>query len=382
MHTFYEFFAGGGMARLGLGSAWDCLFANDFEQKKAESYLANFGQNTPFKIDDVANVRTSDLFGKADLAWASFPCQDLSLAGKGRGLRGKRSGVFWDFWRLIEDLNKEGRRPSFVILENVTGLLTSHKGNDFKLVCEALVKEGYRIGPLVMDARFFVPQSRPRLFIVGVSEEITPLETQVRPMPDKDLAPKKLIHLYDHMDQKCKQAWIWWNLPERPHRKNRLEDLIEENPMDVKWFSDEKVQNLLQMMDVGNLEKVVKAQLSGKEFVGAIYKRTRVNSLGKKEQRAEIRFDGLAGCLRTPAGGSSKQILIFIYKGKICARHVSGRESARLMGIADSYQLPLNNNQALHLTGDGLVVPVVKFISRNILEPMLQSRYSKCVAAE
>jgi hypothetical protein len=82
---FYEFFAGGGMARAGLGDGWKCLFANDFDYKKGETYRKNWGDKE-LRTLDVGKLRTSDLPGSADLAWASFPCQDLSLAG-GAGIR-------------------------------------------------------------------------------------------------------------------------------------------------------------------------------------------------------------------------------------------------------------------------------------------------------
>src|SRR6516162_9413196 len=78
--TWYEFFAGGGMARIGLGSEWRCTFANEWCEKKAASYRAYFG-GSELKVDDVANLRAEDLPGVQTLVWASFPCQDLSLAG-------------------------------------------------------------------------------------------------------------------------------------------------------------------------------------------------------------------------------------------------------------------------------------------------------------
>jgi len=102
MPTFFEFFAGGGMARAGLGNGWSCLFANDFDPKKGAAYAANWGPHE-LVIRDVATLSTRELPRRADLAWASFPCQDLSLAGSGAGLKGQRSGAFWPFWPLRED---------------------------------------------------------------------------------------------------------------------------------------------------------------------------------------------------------------------------------------------------------------------------------------
>ena len=139
--TFYEFFAGAGMARAGLGDRWRCLFANDFDQKKAATYRLNWGQDN-FVCSDVREVATTDLAQTADLVWASFPCQDLSLAGGGAGLKGERSGTFWPFWDLMTALVAEGRAPSMIVLENVCGTLTSHSGKDFTAICRSLSNGG------------------------------------------------------------------------------------------------------------------------------------------------------------------------------------------------------------------------------------------------
>src|ERR1035441_5125504 len=91
--TWYEFFAGGGMARLGLNVDWQCTFSNEWRPKKAASYRARFG-DSELLVCDVADLTPDDLPGAPMLAWASFPCQDLSLAGSGAGLNGERSGTF------------------------------------------------------------------------------------------------------------------------------------------------------------------------------------------------------------------------------------------------------------------------------------------------
>ena len=99
--SLYEFFAGGGMARIGLGEGWACAFANDFDPVKAATWRANFGEANHFREGDVWALDARDLPGRADLAWASSPCQDFSLAGGRAGLKGGRSSAFFGFWRLI-----------------------------------------------------------------------------------------------------------------------------------------------------------------------------------------------------------------------------------------------------------------------------------------
>ncbi|MEO8433839.1 MAG: DNA cytosine methyltransferase, partial [Pyrinomonadaceae bacterium] len=138
MRDFYEFFAGGGMVRAGLGKEWRCLFANDFDHKKNRAYRENWG-DAELKTDSVDSLESCDLPGQAHLAWASFPCQDLSLAGAGAGLKGKRSGTFRPFWTLMEALVEEKRAPLLIVLENVCGTLTSHEGKDFSTICRRFV---------------------------------------------------------------------------------------------------------------------------------------------------------------------------------------------------------------------------------------------------
>ena len=172
MPDFYEFFAGGGMARAGLGPEWHCIFANDFDHKKSRIYRENWGDNKELKTESVAKLKPSDIPGIAELAWASFPCQDLSLAGGGAGLRGERSGTFRPFWKLMEALIDDGRAPKLIVLENVCGTLNSHDGKDFATICTSFQQIGYAVGAVVIDAALFVPHSRPRLFVIGVHPDL------------------------------------------------------------------------------------------------------------------------------------------------------------------------------------------------------------------
>jgi DNA (cytosine-5)-methyltransferase 1 len=370
MPTFYEFFAGGGLARAGLGEKWECLFANDIDVKKGASYTANWGGER-LKIEDVAKLKTADLPGHADLAWASFPCQDLSLAGDYAGLKGERSGTFWPFWRLIEDLVKEGRAPTMVVLENVCGALTSHGGRDFAAIGDALVGAGYRFGAMVIDAVRFVPQSRPRLFIVAIRNERQLPADLVLPEPGLLWHPENLIGAYHKLSERSKDAWVWWRLPAPPARKLRFADVIESEPQGVAWHTKEETERLIGLMSSLNRKKVEKAMQIGKRMVGGIYKRTRQDQNGNRVQRAEVRFDDVSGCLRTPVGGSSRQIIMIVEGSNIRTRLLAPREAARLMGLPDSYKLPANYNDAYHLAGDGVVVPVVRFLAAHLLEPLL-----------
>ena len=368
--TYYEFFAGGGMARAGLGDGWRCLFANDFDAKKAETYRANWGGDELF-VGDVRKIDTAQLPGVADLVWASFPCQDLSLAGARAGLAGERSGTFWPFFDLVRGLRREGRAPRLLAFENVCGTLTSHGGRDFASICEALAEEGYRYGALVIDAALFVPQSRPRLFVVAAEATLEIPRALTAQAPTDPFHPPRLQGAPERLSQAARRQWLWWRLAPAPKRNLSLAELIETPPRDVAWRSDAETRALISLMNETNRERLAAAQAAGRPMIGAVYRRTRASASGERSQRAEARFDGLSGCLRTPAGGSSRQFLLFVDGAKLRSRLISARETARLMGLADDYLLPGGYNDAYHLTGDGVVAPVVRHLSQHLLEPLL-----------
>ncbi|HKN82749.1 MAG TPA: DNA cytosine methyltransferase [Pyrinomonadaceae bacterium] len=370
MGDFYEFFAGGGMVRAGLGQGWRCLFANDFDPKKTRIYRENWG-SAELNTDSVESLVSSDLPGQAHLAWASFPCQDLSLAGCGAGLKGARSGTFRPFWNLMEALVDEKRAPSLIVIENVGGTLSSHQGRDFATICRKFVDAGYSLGAIIINALLFVPQSRPRLFVIGVNDRSTIPDNLIAPGPLPAWHNKTLRAAYAKLPESVKAEWIWWNLPLPYTRRLSFSDIIEDEPTGTEWFSAYETNRLIEMMSKINRLKLAKVQQLGRPIIGGVYKRTRRDEDGRAVQRAEIRFDNVSGCLRTPVGGSSRQIILIVNGPSIKARLISTRETARLMGLRDSYKLPENYNEAYHLTGDGVVVPVVRHLAKCIFEPIL-----------
>lgn len=356
------------MARLGLGENWSCLFSNDFDIKKVAAYKTNFAPANELHFGDVAKVETTQLPGTPTLAWASFPCQDLSLAGNGKGLAGNRSGVFWAFWKLMQELKIENRNPPIIALENVSGLITSHDGQDLMNLTASLVAGGYKVGAVLIDGALFVSQSRPRLFIVAVGKDVAIPKELTSRIPSPFWCPKSLQEVVSTFPEKIRKNWIWWKLPipktEAPH----LAEIIEHNPNGIAWHSREETKYLLDMMSEKNLAKVNLAKSSKSLQVGTIYKRTRSGI-----QRAEVRFDGVSGCLRTPSGGSSRQIIMVVDGNSVRTRLISARETARLMGLPETYKLPEKYNDAYHLTGDGVVVPAVSWLELNILRPLALS---------
>lgn len=363
------------MARAGLGDNWTCTFANDFDGKKGLSYQANWGAGGELNVGDVRGVKTIHLPGEADLMWGSFPCQDLSLAGVGAGLKGERSGTFYPFWALVDALKAEGRAPKIVALENVCGTLTSHNGSDFEAICKTFADSGYRYGALVINAQLFVPQSRPRLFIIGVHPEVDIDPALLSSGPIDPFHTPALERAFDRVDPQILEQRVWWNLPTPPHRTKAFADIIEDNPNSVPWHTPAETKALIAMMSSVNLDKLNAAKRAGRRMVGGVYKRTRFDEKGNKVQRAEVRFDDVAGCLRTPAGGSSRQVILVVDGERTRSRLISARETARLMGLEDTYKLPPNYTEAYHLTGDGVAVPVVRHLATHIFEPLLNAHH-------
>ena len=368
---FYEFFAGGGMVRAGLGEDWRCLFANDFDPAKAKAYRDNWGDEA-FRPGDIATVKADDLPGVADLMWGSFPCQDLSLAGVGAGLDGRRSGTFHVFWELARGLAARGRGPAVVAVENVCGTLTSRGGRDFEAVCRAYVEAGYRCGALVINADRFLPQSRPRLFVIGVRGDLPIASDLTSAEPGEPFHSGALRRAVERLPDEVRRGMVWWRLPSPGARAAQLADVIEDGPAGEGWRTAEQTARLLALMSPTNLAKVEQARRAGGRSVGGLYRRTRSDAEGRKVQRAEVRFD-LAGCLRTPGGGSSRQTLLVIEGGQVRSRLMTARETARLMGLPDAYRLPAGYSAACHLTGDGVAVPVVRHLARHLFEPLLAS---------
>ena len=372
--TACEFFAGGGLAGLGLsldGAGFRTVLANDIDAAKARAFRANH-PDTPLIHDDVWTVTPDQIPGAPDLCWASSPCQDVSLAGARGGLKAQRSGAFWGFWKLMQGLDAESRAPRVIVLENVVGLLTSGEGQDFAAVCGAMAEAGYTVGALEIDAGLWLPQSRPRLFIVAMRG----VEGPRLPAPTQPFHSSRLIAAWERLPEPVKTNWAWWRLAVPPRRNLDLATVLES---DAPCFAPAETQALLAMLSPLHRARLEAIQASGERRVGAAFRRVRVKN-GEKLQRLEMRFDGLAGCLRTPSGGSSRQYVVIVEGGRIAMRRLTGREAARLMGVSDAYRLPASESASLKLMGDAVAVPVVEALTRGLFLPALTGRQAEAAA--
>jgi DNA (cytosine-5)-methyltransferase 1 len=365
MKTVAEFFAGIGLMRLGLERAgWKTVWANDIDEDKLEIYRGHFPDASEhFVFGDVHEVDAA-AFPEVTLATASFPCNDLSLAGARKGLAGTHSSAFWGFVKVLEEAG--GRRPPLVLLENVPGFLTSNNGNDFREACVALNRLGYSLDALMIDALHFVPQSRQRLFIIGTKD--LPQSSKLNETPSFLENSARPAALADFILWNPDIMWNIRDVPQLPERATFLPDILEDLPHNSSfWWSDERASYLLSQMSPRHRD-IANGMISSKTTsYGTVFRRVRHG-----RSMAELRTDGVAGCLRTPRGGSGRQILFAGGRGKYRVRLLTPRECARLMG-ANDYTLPetLNMNQALFGFGDAVCVDVIAWIGTHYLNPLL-----------
>lgn len=346
--TMHEFFAGSGLVAYGLKGMFVPIWANDISEQKAAVYKANFGDDN-FELGDIKDVRGYDL-PYAHLSWASFPCQDLSLAGSLGGIHAPRSGLVWEWLRVLDEME---RRPKILLLENVVGLLSTNKGDNYRILHTALVERGYDCGAIVLNASHFVPQSRPRVFIIAVKHGCQIPKELVGDGPCW-LHTKTATELGRSLSR-----WIWWRT-EKPSRRNKtLRDIIEDAP-----FDKDDALRLVPKRHQVKLDEHNTVYATG-------YRRTRHG-----EQQLELRFDGIAGCLRTPEGGSSKQYLVVKKNGETHARLLTVREAARLMGAPDSFILPGGFNDGYKAMGDAVAMPVAQFIGDRFLTKIAEAVYN------
>jgi DNA (cytosine-5)-methyltransferase 1 len=326
-----------------------------------------YREHFPDRIDhfvsgDIHKVKADDV-PSVTLATASFPCNDLSLAGMREGLNGEQSSAFWGFTRILRDLVE--RRPPLLLIENVTGFLTSHNGVDFENAMIALNRLGYCVDPLIIDAIHFVPQSRQRLFVVAaLKQPFQKIHMLRERFYESEVRPRALAQfIFDHPGIQ----WQIRKLPALPTSASRLESILDDlSDSAPEWWSRERTEYLLNQMSERH-RKTAEKMIRGRQWsYGTVFRRVR-----NDKSMAELRTDGIAGCLRTPRGGSGRQILFKAGKGRYYARLLTPRECARLMG-ADDFKLNVPLNQALFGFGDAVCVPVVKWIAKNYLNPLFE----------
>jgi DNA (cytosine-5)-methyltransferase 1 len=348
---FLDFFAGSGLVTEALKPYFTAVWANDICEKKAAVYRANHPRKH-FQLGSIDTINGASL-PSAILSWASFPCQDLSLAGNLAGITSRRSGLVWRWLHLLDKLPM---RPPLVVAENVVGLISARQGKHYRLLHAALVERGYRVGALLIDAIHWTPQSRPRVFVVGVDRTI---DTKLFQTTTPHWAhPRAIQQVAGYLSE-----WTWWRLPPPPQRRSVLASLID---LHAPCHDTQRTAQNLSLLTSSHRRRLVDALRAGETIVPG-YKRTR-----NGKQVLELRFDGIAGCLRTPEGGSSRQLLIVSREGKLHTRLLTVQETARLMGAPSHYKIPGSYNDGYKAMGDAVSVHAVRYLARHLLFPLAQ----------
>ena len=170
---FFDLFAGIGGFRVGLeANGHECVGSCEIDKYARKIYAKNFGHEPKFK--DVREIDTKDL-PEFDILCAGFPCQSFSIVGNRKGFEDERGNLFFEITRIAEE-----KRPSILLLENVKGLLSHEKGDTFRVILQELDELGYDVEWQLINSRYFVPQSRERVYIIGYlrgsgSRKILPL---------------------------------------------------------------------------------------------------------------------------------------------------------------------------------------------------------------
>ncbi|MBI4287530.1 MAG: DNA (cytosine-5-)-methyltransferase [Chloroflexi bacterium] len=363
--TVAEYFAGIGLVRMGLEPCgWRVAFANDISLKKYQMYHAFFPDAVQhYVVGDIFHMDGGSI-PHTDLATCSFPCIDLSLAGNMSGIHGEHSGAFWGFIKVLGGQGENA--PSLVLVENVPGWLSSNNGADFRVTVQALNELGYACDVFTLNALRFLPQSRPRVFLIGVKAELLP--------PGPGIFVVRPTSLTSDTLRKCVLQnkdlnWFAADIPEPPPLlAEGLSQIVEQlDDSDRRWWSQYEVKRHLNMMERDHRDRI-------DQFVNAdcYTHRTFFRRVRDGHQRAEVRRDDIAGCLRTAVGGSAKQFLVKAGKGVIKMRAMTPREYARLQGVPDAYPITVDTVQALTGFGDAVCVRGITWIAENVLNPLVR----------
>jgi DNA (cytosine-5)-methyltransferase 1 len=344
---FLEFFAGSGLVSQALAPYFKVVWANDICPKKARVFCSNHNPAT-FRRASISAISGRKL-PTAALSWASFPCQDLSLAGKSGGLKASRSGLVWEWLRVMDEMPEA---PPVLTAENVVGLVSWESGGQYRLLHHAIVERGYRVGAFELDAIHWLPHSRPRIFVVAV-HKTAPLPMELLDKGPNWLHSKAVVRAAQNLD-----GWLWWKMPEPAPRRLGLSDIVD---WDAPCLDYETAQKTLALMPEHHRRRFDESGLK----VAPGYKRIRHG-----RQVLELRFDDVAGCLRTPQGGSSRQFLVLRRGDELRVRLLTVAETARLMGVPSFYRLPGNYNDGYRAMGDAVAAPVAAYLAEHLLSKL------------
>lgn len=317
---FIDLFAGIGGIRLAFqNNGGKCIFTSEWDSYAKKTYEANFGE-VPF--GDITQISETEI-PEHDILLGGFPCQPFSIAGVSKknslgrqhGFLDKTQGtLFFDIARIIEH-----KKPKVFMLENVKNLVSHDKKKTFKVIIETLTELGYSVHYKVLDAKYYVPQHRERIIIVGFNKSVFKgEETFTFPKPeDAELAVRDIL-------------------------ETKVED---------KYTLSDKLWNYLQ-------EYKKKHQAKGNGFGFGL-----------------TNLNGVSRTLSARYYKDGAEILI-PQKGKN-PRRLTPRECARIQGFPDNFIIPVSNNQAYKQFGNSVATPLIQAVGKNIVKELLKINESK-----
>lgn len=313
--TFIDLFAGiGGMRLAFQKEGGKCVFTSEWNKYAKKTYEANFGE-VPF--GDITKINEKDI-PEHDILVAGFPCQPFSIAGvskknalgRAHGFKDETQGtLFFDIVRILE-----AKRPKAFLLENVKNLVSHDKGRTFKVIANALKELNYSIHYRVLDGKYFVPQHRERILIVGYDNNVFKGNEQFR-------------------------------FPEFRETSYRLGDILE-NSVDNKYTLTDHLWNYLQDYAKKHKEK-------GNGFGFGL---TDLNGISRT-MSARYYKDGAE--ILIPQSGKNP-------------RRLTPREAARLQGFPDNFIIPVSDTQAYRQFGNSVVTPLIHAVSAVLIKELLK----------
>jgi DNA (cytosine-5)-methyltransferase 1 len=316
---FIDLFAGIGGFRMAFQNiGGKCVFTSEWNKFSKQTYEANYGE-VPF--GDITKVNEK-MIPDHDILCGGFPCQPFSLAGVSKknslgrehGFKDETQGtLFFDVVRIIDE-----KRPKAFILENVKNLVSHDKGNTFKVIQGTLRELGYSIHCKVIDGKYFVPQHRERIFIVGFDERIFGGKEEFK-------------------------------FPKLPKVIRKVEEILEPaDQVDPKYTLSDKLWAYLQAY-------AEKHRLKGNGFGFGLAK-----------------MDGITRTISARYHKDGAEILI-PQEGKN-PRRLTPREAARLQGYPDNFVIPVSDTQAYRQFGNSVVMPLIQCLGEAVVKTMSKAK--------
>ena len=359
MIRFVDLYAGIGGFRLGLqGIDATCVFTSEINKFAQRTYRANFPGDVVGDIEPYADDPKT--IPEHDLLTAGFPCQPFSIAGKRGGFRDSRSTAFHKLVAILEH-----HRPAAFLLENVSGLTWHDKGRTFEIMQWALMDLlGYELHAKVIDSRWWVPQHRKRIFLVGFREP-TDFNFDELLIPDPPYPTLRTILETGDMS-KFELSEAKWEIGKR--------EWLKWTGYRTRCFTPDGVSYALCSYYGAHAQFAI----IGDDAPPELQKYTLTKHAWLRVQRHMAKGHGHASKLCgfddvSPTLRSNYQagIHTLIPQRTKRPRKLAPRECARLMGFPDSFEIPVSDRQAYFQFGNAVVVPVVAAIA-GLMEPHMK----------